>query len=39
MIDNNEEICCNWCGDACGETICYSCQDTADDMGIDVNDF
>lgn len=26
---------CQFCGDSCGETICYSCQETADDMGID----
>ena len=29
---------CIFCGDAVDEAICYSCEDTAEMMGIDIND-
>jgi recombinational DNA repair protein RecR len=29
---------CNFCGDSCGESVCYSCEDTAYDMGVDLNE-
>lgn len=27
-----------FCGDNCGEEICYGCEDTAVTMGLDVNE-
>lgn len=29
---------CLVCGDSCGEAVCYGCQDTADDMGLNIYD-
>ena len=29
---------CRICGDTCGEEICYSCETTAEDMGVDIYD-
>ena len=29
---------CQFCGDACGEEICLSCQDTGADFGYDMDD-
>jgi hypothetical protein len=38
-IDNGEQVVkCQFCGDSCGESICYNCQDTADDFGIDFEE-
>ena len=28
---------CQFCGDSCGEEICYSCQDTAEEFGVDID--
>ena len=29
---------CQFCGDACGEEICLSCQDTGEMFGFDIDD-
>jgi len=26
---------CLYCGDNCGQEVCYSCEDTAFEMGLD----
>jgi hypothetical protein len=27
---------CNYCGDSCGEEVCYSCEETAEAMGVEL---
>ena len=27
---------CIYCGDACGTSICYSCEETAEAMGLEL---
>jgi len=29
---------CQFCGDSCGEIICYGCQDTGDMLGVDLDE-
>lgn len=29
---------CYYCGDSCGEEVCYSCEELAMDMGIDIQE-
>ena len=29
---------CQFCGDSCGEEVCYNCQETAEDMGVDIDE-
>ena len=31
-----EDIQCMFCGDGCGEMVCYCCQDTADTMNMNI---
>ena len=33
-----DDIQCIFCGDSCGERICYGCQDTADTMGLNIDE-
>lgn len=35
MKDKATILQCQFCGDSCGESICYTCQELADDMGVD----
>ena len=32
---NDTVIQCLYCGDSCGESVCYACTDTLDVMGIE----
>jgi hypothetical protein len=34
-----EILTCNFCGDSCGESVCYSCEETANDLGLDMDLF
>lgn len=37
MDQTTTELSCMYCGDACGSEICYSCEETANDMGLDLD--
>lgn len=30
---------CFFCGDSVDENICYSCEETAEELGVDIGDF
>lgn len=32
-----EVLKCQFCGDSCGEEVCYNCQETADEFGVDID--
>lgn len=35
-MNTTKELECQFCGDSCGEEVCYSCQETADSLGVDT---
>lgn len=37
-MNTTEVLECQFCGDSCGEEVCYSCQDTAEWFGVDIDE-